>query len=107
VATKDGRAMTKESFGNWFKDACRAAGVPGNRHGLRKIGATLAAQSGASEKQLMALFGWTDPEMARIYTKSAEARRSVAQAAAMLAENESETSIPAPKDDLREEGKKS
>jgi integrase len=29
VATPSGRPMTKESFGNWFKDTCRAAGVPG------------------------------------------------------------------------------
>ena len=102
VATKDGRPMTKESFGNWFRDACISAGVPGNCHGLRKIGATLAAENGASEMQLMALFGWTDPAMARIYTRSAEAKRLAAQAAAMLAENESETSIPARSDDVRE-----
>jgi integrase len=104
VATRDGRPMTKESFGNWFKDACREAKVPGNCHGLRKIGATLAAENGASERQLMALFGWTDPAMARIYTRAAKAKRLAAQAAAMLAENESDTSIPVPGEDLREEG---
>jgi integrase len=102
VATKDGRPMTKESFGNWFKDACKKAGVPGNCHGLRKIGATLAAESGASERQLMALFGWEDPAMARLYTKSAEQKRLAAQAANMLAANEAATSIPASRDEVRE-----
>jgi integrase len=106
VATKDGRPMTKESFGNWFKDACREAKVPGNCHGLRKIGATLAAENGARERQLMALFGWTDPAMARIYTRTAESKRLAAQAAAMLAENEAETSIPARGNDVREGGQK-
>ncbi len=35
--------MTKESFGNDFCDACRKAGVNKSAHGLRKIGATRAA----------------------------------------------------------------
>jgi hypothetical protein len=34
----------KESFGNWFRGACQAAGVPGSAHGLRKAGATRAAE---------------------------------------------------------------
>lgn len=28
-------------------------------HGLRKAGATIAADNGATDEQLMAIFGWT------------------------------------------------
>jgi integrase len=48
IANKFGQPFTKESFGNAFKDACRAAGVPGSAHGLRKIAATRAANAGAT-----------------------------------------------------------
>ena len=48
IATVTGTPMTKESFGNWFRDACKAAGVPGSAHGLRKAGATRAANNGAT-----------------------------------------------------------
>ena len=44
----NGKPMTKESFGNAFSDACRAAGVNKSAHGLRKIGATRAANNGAT-----------------------------------------------------------
>jgi len=47
-----GRPLTKESFGNEFRDACREAGVPGSAHGLRKLGATRAADNGATESEL-------------------------------------------------------
>src|ERR1700676_1727290 len=58
ISTANGRPMTKEGFGNWFKSACKAAGVPGSAHGLRKAGATRAAENGATEAQLRAIFGW-------------------------------------------------
>src|SRR3546814_6251923 len=64
IVGANGRPLTKESFGNEFKSACKAAGVPGSAHGVRKIAATRAADNGATEAQLMAIFGWTDPKMA-------------------------------------------
>src|SRR5271154_2101472 len=48
VARADGRPMVKEGFGNWFGEACRAAGVPGSAHGLRKALAARVAESGAT-----------------------------------------------------------
>jgi len=80
VATRDGRPMTKESFGNWFKDACKAAGVPGSAHGLRKAGATIAAENGATEQELNAIFGWTGSKMAAHYTRTANRARLAARA---------------------------
>ena len=75
IAGARGRPLTKESFGNEFRDACREAGVPGSAHGLRKLGATRAADNGATESELEAIFGWTDGHMASLYTRSANRRR--------------------------------
>jgi integrase len=71
IAGEKGQPMTKESFGNWFGKVCRAAGVPGSAHGLRKAGATRAADAGATEYELMALYGWDSPRTAAIYTRKA------------------------------------
>ena len=43
IAGENGNPLTKESFGNLFRDACRTAGIPGSAHGVRKIAATRAA----------------------------------------------------------------
>jgi len=53
-------------------------------YGLRKIGAVRAAGNGASEHELMALFGWENPEMARIYTRKAAQKRMAVSAAAKI-----------------------
>ncbi|MGB0055426.1 MAG: tyrosine-type recombinase/integrase, partial [Methyloceanibacter sp.] len=105
VAGAHGRPLTKESFGNEFRAACREAGVPGSSHGVRKIAATRAANAGAAEAELDAIFGWTDRKMAAHYTQSANRRRLAAQAMAKLA-NASGTSIPAPSHPVRAEGPK-
>ena len=100
VAGAHGRPLTKESFGNEFRAACREAGVPGSSHGVRKIAATRAANAGAAEAELDAIFGWTDRKMAAHYTQSANRRRLAAQAMAKLA-NAGGTSIPAPSHPVR------
>lgn len=80
LATEAGRPFVKESFGNWFRSACRAAGCPGSAHGLRKAGATRAADNGATTSELMAIFGWTTVKMAELYTRSADRKRLAMQA---------------------------
>lgn len=76
-----GGPLKKESFGNLFKDACRAAGIENkSAHGVRKIGAARAALAGASVNELNAIFGWTGVQMAKKYTDSAD-RRRLAEAA--------------------------
>ena len=105
IVGANGRPLTKESFGNEFKAACKAAGVPGSAHGVRKIAATRAANAGATEAELDAIFGWTDRKMAAHYTQSANRRRLAAQAMDKLA-NASGTSIPAPSHPVRAEGHK-
>jgi len=101
IVGANGRPLTKESFGNEFKAACKEAGVPGSAHGVRKIAATRAADAGATEAELMAIFGWTDPKMAAHYTRTANRKRLAARAMTKLA-----TSIPAPSDQVREPERK-
>jgi integrase len=80
-----GQPFTKESFGNEFREACNAAGVPGSAHGVRKIAATRAANSGATVAELEALFGWTGGTMASLYTRSADRERLARSAINKLA----------------------
>lgn len=104
ICGERGNPLTKESFGNLFKDACREAGVPGSAHGIRKIAATRAADNGATEFELMAIFGWTDPQMAALYVKKANRKKLAARAIEKL--NATGTSIPAPDGQVRETGGK-
>jgi integrase len=104
IVGANGRPLTKESFGNEFKAACKEADVPGSAHGVRKIAATRAADAGATEAELMAIFGWTDPKMAAHYTRTANRKRLAAQAMQKL--NATGTSIPAPSPPVRETGRK-
>ena len=72
LTTRSGRPYTSAGFGNWFRDVCNLAGLPHCRaHGLRKAGATIAADNGATEYELMAIFGWSSPKQAGVYTRKA------------------------------------
>ena len=81
IAGENGRPLTKGSFGNAFRLACRAAGLRGlSAHGLRKVAATRAANAGATVAQLEAIFGWSGGHMASLYTRAADRRRLAAEA---------------------------
>ncbi len=85
LETAYGKPFTAPGFGNWFRTQCDAAGLTKcSAHGLRKIGAVRAAENGASEHELMALFGWEHAEMARIYTRKAAQKRMAVSAAAKM-----------------------
>ncbi|QJP12963.1 tyrosine-type recombinase/integrase [Starkeya sp. ORNL1] len=105
IAGANGRPLTKESFGNEFREACKAAGVPGSAHGVRKIAATRAANAGATVAQLEAIFGWTGGTMASLYTKKADRKRLATNAMHLLS-NDAGTSIPAPGLPVRDKGRK-
>ena len=76
-------------LGEW----CVKAGLAQcNCHGLRKIGAVRAAEAGASEHELMAMFGWEDANMARVYTRKAAQKRLAASGAAKV--NRSRSIVP-------------
>jgi integrase len=92
--------MSKEGFGNQFRKAAKAAGVPGSAHGVRKTAATTAANNGATTAQLRALFGWTSDRMPTLYTRTADRERLGREAGYML-ENLERTSIPSPRGKVR------
>lgn len=67
-----GRPYKAESFANWFKDQCTAAGLAHcSSHGLRKAGATRLAHAGATEYEIMAFLAHKTPHEAATYTKAA------------------------------------
>jgi hypothetical protein len=56
LMTEWGKPFTANGFGGWFRARCDEAGLP--QCGLRKAGATIAAERGATDRQLMAMYGW-------------------------------------------------
>lgn len=55
-----GVGFTANGFGNCFRERCDEAGLSKcTAHGLRKAGATIAAERGATASQLMAIFDWS------------------------------------------------
>lgn len=75
------------SFGNWFGEMCREAGVSGRAHGIRKSMAQRLAERGGSNQELKALFGWNSDAMASLYTRKADRRKMALAAAEKLNEN--------------------
>ena len=105
ICGEAGGPFVKESFGNMFSEAARAAGIKKSAHGVRKIAATTAANNGATVAELEAIFGWQGGRMAALYTKAAD-RRRLAMAAMTKLDGE-RTSIPAPEGKVRAPSKKS
>jgi integrase len=75
-----------DSFANWFKDRVVEADLPEHcsPHGLRKAGACRAADNGATEKQMMAIFGWTTSRLAAHYAQKADDMKLAASAVHVL-----------------------
>jgi hypothetical protein len=67
------------------KHVCGNAALPHcSAHGGRKAGATLAAEYGATEGQLMAIYGWLDPREARLNTEAARKRKLAGDAMRLI-----------------------
>lgn len=60
-----------ETLGNWFRERCAEAKVPGSLHGLRKAGATRLADAGASNWEIASYLAHKDTKQADTYTKKA------------------------------------
>jgi integrase len=89
LITGQGKPFTRAGFGNWFRDQCNEAGLPHcSAHGLRKARAIILAERGATDRQLMAVFGWESEKQATKYTKAANRKRLAA--AAMRLEDQTE-----------------
>lgn len=88
LITQYGRSFAVAGFGNWFRDRCNEAGLTNcSAHGLRKAGATIAAENGATAHQLKAIFGWESISEAEHYTKRAS-QAKLAESAMHLLERE-------------------
>jgi integrase len=87
LVTKHGRPFTANGIGNKFREWADQAGLPHcTAHGLKKAGATLAAEAGATALQLMAIFDWSTLNQAKPYTDAADRKRMAGEAMGMLAE---------------------
>ena len=76
LVTDFGRPFTDAGFGNKMREWCDQADLRHcTAHGLRKAGATIAAERGATARQLMAIFGWDSIEQAELYTRAADQKR--------------------------------
>jgi hypothetical protein len=84
LETTHGKPWVKESYGNTFHDWAKEAGIAKNSHGVRKLAATRVAEVGASEMEMMALFGWKSTKMAQHYTKARDQRQLAARAGAKI-----------------------
>jgi hypothetical protein len=75
LITEYGKPFSSNGFGNKMRQWCNDAQLPEcSSHGLRKASATILAEAGATEHQLMAIFGWSDSKMAQLYTKAAQSK---------------------------------
>jgi integrase len=73
LTTQKGEPYTPEGFGNWFREACQAAGLAGfSAHGLRKASMRRLAESGASVNEIAAWSGHQTWREVAHYTRSAE-----------------------------------
>lgn len=89
IVSRKGTGYTKESFGNWFKDACVAAGLANhNGHGLRKATLRRLAELQAANKTMKALSGQDKDETLALYTADADQIRLADEAVTMLARAE-------------------
>jgi integrase len=87
LVTQYGKSFTANGFGGWFRARCDEAGLPHcTAHGLRKAGAAIAAEQGATDRQLMALFDWSSEKQANVYTQAANRKRLAGDAAKYLAQ---------------------
>lgn len=94
LVTELGAPFSEAGFGNWFRDRCNEAGLRQcSAHGLRKAGATIAAENGATEHQLMAIFGWESPKQAAVYTRKANRKRLAGDAMHLVAPSKKGTPV--------------
>lgn len=86
LVTERGVAFTVNGFGNKVQDWCKEAGLPPGlaSHGVRKAAAVHAAENGATDRELMALFGWETEKEASRYTRAANRKKMAARAAPLL-----------------------
>jgi integrase len=85
LETQYGRRFSDKGIGNAMRQWCDQAALPHcTAHGLRKAGATIAAELGATTPQLMAIFDWSTPAQAEPYIRAANRKRMAKDAMPLL-----------------------
>lgn len=86
LITKRGKPFAKESFGNWFKKACQAAGLPHcTAHGLRKATLRRMAELEMANKVMKSVSGQTRDETLAGYIEGANQKKLADAAITALA----------------------
>lgn len=86
IINEYGRGFTDKGFGNKMRQWCDEANLHHcTAHGLRKAGAAILAENGATAFQLMAIFDWTTIKQAEVYIRAANRKKAVAAALPLLA----------------------
>ena len=94
LTTQAGQGFTAGGFGNWFRDACRTAGVADrSAHGLRKSAATRLADAGCSEAQIKAVTGHQTSKEVERYTKARDQKRLAQDAFARMGGTQEEQTL--------------
>lgn len=85
LQTQYGEPFTANGFGNWFRAAAKAAGLPArsNAHGLRKAAAVMLAEAGCTPSQIKAVTGHANLAEVTLYTEAADQERLAAEAIEM------------------------
>jgi integrase len=93
LTTSFGRPFTAAGFGNWFRDACNAAGLHArcSAHGLRKAACRRLAEAGCSANEIAAISGHVTLREVERYTKAADQERMARNAMARSRENPTRT----------------
>lgn len=75
--TEFNKPFTVNGLGNKMRNWCDQAGLfHCSTHGLRKTGATIAAENGATDEELMVIYGWVTKAQTTTYTKNANRKRT-------------------------------
>jgi integrase len=107
LVTEFGRPFTADGFGNRFRKWCNEAGLRHcSAHGLRKAGASIAAENGATTHQLMAMFGWKTVKQAEHYTRKANRKLLAGGAMHFVSLEQNKNEIDPPTKVVREGGSK-
>ncbi|TPI16575.1 tyrosine-type recombinase/integrase [Mesorhizobium sp. B4-1-1] len=73
IVTEYGAPFSAAGFGNWFREQCDDAGLPGrSAHGLRKAAARRLADAGNSTKRIQAVTGHRTLKEVERYTRAAD-----------------------------------
>lgn len=85
ITTQYGKPFSPAAFGNWFRDACCAAGLRHcSAHGLRKANARRIADAGGSEHEIASVTGHASLSEVRRYTRGANQKKLAIAAMAKI-----------------------